>query len=586
MGIPKGRLELTWMGKDQALIPSEHGKYDYDWVSPYDPRACEVKPINVSGAYGDNPDDNLLITGDSGDALRTLVTVPEWADKYRGKVKLVYIDPPFNTDQTFDHYADALEHSVWLTLMRDRLIYIKELLADDGSIWVHLDDAEVHRMRSLLDEIFGADAHVATVVWENFYGRSSAAAVSTCHNYLLCYSPSGETKWRNTRNLLPREGSALTKYQNPDSDPRGPWRSGPIFASGTRHDGLMDTRPTTGGRSFSPPKGSHWRMTRQEYDRMVTEGRIIFGADGSGAPATKLFLSDVQDGLVPRSWWPHSEVGHSQEGKRELQALFPDTEPFDTPKPERLVQRVVQIGTNPGDIVLDCFAGSGTTAAVAHKMGRRWVAVELQPDTVTKFVYPRLQKVVDGTDLGGISSVKIRTAEEELPEGVTPEEASIFSRLLGRFSVANDVDEATIKTLRQSAKTKITSEATWAGGGGFTTAVMSPSMYEVIDEDIYLTEAAINGEFSKAVAGQLGYRLITGDPVFCGLKGRSKLAVLDGVADENVVRSILQNLGDGYKALIVAKVVLPEAVETLHQLSHGSRIRKAPDELFSKGTVK
>jgi adenine-specific DNA-methyltransferase len=180
MRSPKGRLELTWMGKDMALIPTAHGKYDYEWVDPADPRACEIKSIEVVDTVGElagpnGAEENLLIIGDSGDALRSLLTVPEWAAKYRGKVKLVYIDPPFNTEQTFEHYADQLEHSIWLTMMRDRLLLLQGLLAPDGSIWVHLDDSEAHRMRSLLDEVMGPENFITTVIWQKIHARNNSA---------------------------------------------------------------------------------------------------------------------------------------------------------------------------------------------------------------------------------------------------------------------------------------------------------------------------------------------------------------------------------------------------------------------------
>lgn len=193
MSTPKGRLELTWMGKDQALISSEMGKYDYEWVDPSDPRASEIKPIKITGTYGENPEDNLLITGDSGEALRTLVTVPEWADRYLGKVKMIYADPPYNTSQTFDHYADALEHSVWLTMMRDRLTLLKSLLADEGTIWVHIDDAEMPYARVLMDEIFGRQNHIGQIVLEmNPKGRQLSKYFARSHEYLLVYCKRSE----------------------------------------------------------------------------------------------------------------------------------------------------------------------------------------------------------------------------------------------------------------------------------------------------------------------------------------------------------------------------------------------------------
>ena len=383
--MSKTKLELTWIGKDKRprLEPR---------ILLEDP----TKSFHATSKVSDNDIfDNKLIFGDNLLALKALER------EYAGQVKCIFIDPPYNTGSAFTHYEDGLEHSIWLGLMRDRLELIKTLLASDGSLWIAIDDNEVHYLKVMCDEIFGRNAFICSMVWENFYGRSNAAAVSPAHNYILVYSPMGQD-WKKVRNLLPRNEESLSKYKNPDKDPRGPWRSGPIFASGERHEGLMYTITIPSGRKVAPPKGSHWRMTEENFWQMVNDGRILFGENGDNNPAVKLFLSDVQTGVVPRTWWPHGDVGHSQEAKREVQALFPEIIPFDTPKPERLIKQVLQIATNEGDLVLDSFAGSGTTGAVAHKMGRRWIMVELGEHCHTH-VIPRLQKVIDGQDKGGVT---------------------------------------------------------------------------------------------------------------------------------------------------------------------------------------
>lgn len=382
----KTKLELTWIGKDirprlEPRILIEEPEFSY-----------HAKTRREGDSF-----ENLLIHGDNLLALKALETDPA----VRGKVKCVFIDPPYNTGSAFEHYDDGLEHSLWLGMMRDRLEIIRELLTPDGSLWIAIDDNESHYLKVMCDEVFGRQAFVASAVWENFYGRSNAAAISPSHNYILIYSPLGN-KFKYHRNLLPRDEKSSSKYKNPDNDPRGPWRLGPIFAAEERHDGLMYAVTTPSGREVRPPKGSHWRMTEPDFWKMVEDGRIVFGQSGDNAPAIKLFLNEVQDGMVPRTWWPHSEVGHSQEAKREIQTLFPETLPFDTPKPERLVERVIRIATNPGDLILDSFAGSGTTGAVAHKMGRRWIMVELGDHAKTHIV-PRIQKVIDGTDKGGVT---------------------------------------------------------------------------------------------------------------------------------------------------------------------------------------
>ena len=636
---PKGRLELTWMGKDSALIPVEDGKYDYAWVDPSDPRAREVKSIEVLEQVGevDDPagtDENLLIIGDSGDALRSLGTIPEYRDKYAGQVKLVYIDPPFNTEQTFEHYADQLEHSVWLTMMRDRIREIKPLLASDASVWVHLDDAEVHRMRLLLDEEFGAENFVATVIWKRRNDpRNTAPHISMDHDVMLVYA---SDKQRCVFNPLVRTASMNSAYVNPDDDPRGPWRRSDMAARNEYSKGLYSIT-TPGGRFIEgPPSGSYWRVSEDEMHRLDADRRIYWGPDGKSRPYIKRFLTEVKDGRVPSTVWAPEEVGFVRNGKEETRSLVGDV--FATPKPERLMARVLQIASNPGDLVLDCFAGSGTTAAVAHKMGRRWVTVELSESNVNSFVLPRLRKVVDGADPGGVTSITERVAVADLPDGVSPEEAQKFTTLIGKFAdqqtlPINIIDEAakavrqlanggeprltseeskallgllkkvklgsdggvTIdvmpearKSLRAAAKTRDQSTTVWKGGGGFTVAKVGPSMYEVDDEDgsVYLAAEATNGAWSKAVAGQLKFTLTPGDPVFCGVRKRQRLAVIDGVADETVVRTVVEHLGEQEKAVIVAKGVLPEASELLQSLSPGSRIKKAPGDIFPNGTVK
>ena len=382
----KQKLELTWIGKENR--------------PKLEPRILLEDPAKSYHAKQRVTDgdifDNRLIFGDNLLALKAL------EQEFAGKVKCVFIDPPYNTGSAFTHYDDGVEHSIWLSLMRDRLEIIRRLLSDDGSLWITIDDNEAHYLKVLCDEVFGRNAFVSSIVWENFYGRSNAAAISPSHNYVLVYAPMG-LDWKRVRRLLPRDEKSASKYTNPDADPRGPWRLGPIFAAEERHEGLMYTITTPSGRQIRPPKGSHWRMVEDEFWRLVEDRRISFGATGDNVPAIKLYLNEVQSGLVPRTWWPHTDVGHSQEAKREVQALFPDIVPFDTPKPERLLRQVIEIATSPGDLVLDSFAGSGTTSAVSHKMGRRWITVEVVEATCHSHIIPRLKKVIDGTDKGGIT---------------------------------------------------------------------------------------------------------------------------------------------------------------------------------------
>lgn len=360
--------------------------------------------------------ENLYIEGDNLDVLKVL------RDNYLGKVKMIYIDPPYNTGNDFvynDDFAQTREdfeatngafdeegnlmidpmqrntesngrfHTDWLNMIYPRLKVARDLLSEDGAIFVTLDDNEVYNCRKVMDEIFGANNFVATIIWENFYGRSNAAAISPAHNYILLYSKAGDD-WKNIRNLLPRDEKSTDKYKNPDNDSRGPWRLGPIFASGERHEGLMYSITTPTGKIVTPPKGSHWRMLESDFWKMYDEGRILFGMDGKGSPAIKLFLADVQDGIVPRTIWLHSEVGHTQDGKREIQALFPDEMPFDTPKPTKLISHIIQISCGKEDTILDFFSGSATTAHAVMKLNaedggkRKFIMVQLPEVTDEK----------------------------------------------------------------------------------------------------------------------------------------------------------------------------------------------------------
>lgn len=593
---PKGKLELTWMGKSSALIPVEDGKYDYSWVDPDDPRALEVKSIEVLEKVGevDGPtgaNENLLIIGDSGDALRSLGTIPEYADRYLGQVKLVYIDPPFNTEQAFDHYADQLEHSIWLTMMRDRIRDIKPLLHSEASIWVHLDDSEVHRMRALMDEEFGAENFIGTVVWQKKYSRDNRPAIGAVHDYILVYAPMGAQRWKDVRNRIPRISAG--QYRNPNNDPLGPWRPVPMDVQGGHATASQFYEVVTpSGRVVRPANGRAWSVTEPVMQAMRDRGEVYFGLDGSGMPNTIRYLKD-DEGLVPWTWWPHEEVGNNDDAKKEIIALFGEDRVFDTPKPERLLERIIRIASNPDDLVLDCFAGSGTSAAVAHKLGRRWLTVELGQGVAETFTLPRLRKVQQGTDSIGISTREVEGfADPDMDGQVKPEDAKALLRAIkavrqvGLRSLSAADSLALVQELRDRLK-PISARQPVRRGGGFTVAKMGPSMYEVDDEDgsVFLSPEATNGAWSKAVAGQLKFSLTPDDPVFCGARNRQRLAVIDGVADENVVRTVVEHLGEREKAVIVAKGLLPEAGELLQNLSPGSRIKKAPDDMFPKGTV-
>lgn len=337
--------------------------------------------------------DNMLIQGDNLLALKAME-----AD-YAGKIKCVFIDPPYNTGSAFEHYDDGVEHSLWLSLMRDRLEILRRLLSEQGSLWITIDDNEAHYLKVLCDEVFGRENFVANVVWQKRYSRENRVIIGDAHDHILIYAKDA-SKLRSAFNKLPLEEKQRKVYRNPNSDPRGLWRGVSLAAQGYRPN-QMYTITAPNGRQHKPPAGSCWKVIESKYLELLENGLIYFGKDGNAAPSRKQYLDDI-DGVVPWTWWPHEESGHTDEAKRESQLLFGTDNAFGTPKPERLLFRIIHIATNPGDLVLNSFAGSGTTGAVAHKMGRRWIMVELGDHTLTHIV-PRLKKVIDGNDPGGVT---------------------------------------------------------------------------------------------------------------------------------------------------------------------------------------
>ncbi|MBU3689099.1 MAG: site-specific DNA-methyltransferase [Acidimicrobiales bacterium mtb01] len=532
------RLELTWPNKDKFLLVPKDDTGKPVWVDPDHPAAREVRLSDFGANYGEvNEDDpfgdNLMFCGDSLDVLRILAEVPEYARHYRGKVKLVYIDPPFNTGQTFTHYDDWMEHSTWLSFMRDRLLAIKELLSPDGSVWVHLDDAEVHRMRCLMDEVFGAENFVATVVWEKTDSpRMDAKTFSVRHDTIVVFQ-------RSEAFAVTRLPAELGSHYNKVDEQGRAYYLKPLRAMGGQGS-TRAARPNLyfglvapDGREVFPklPDGGDgaWRWGK---DKCVRDAHLIEWVEGrSGWAPYFRIVGDVETGRPPETIWNHAEVGSTRTSAREIKSILAGTA-FSTPKPERLLERVIHIGSNPGDIVLDCFGGSGTTAAVAHKMGRRWVTTEILPETIATFTSPRLQKVVAGEDPGGI-----------------------------------------------------TESVGWTGGGDFREVSVAPSMYEVTPVGVMLADWATNGRFARAVAGQLGFEWQSKKHApFCGVRGRMRLAVFDGAVGVEEASDVLAALGEKERVTIVAKVVLPGVEEYLAEHSRGSRVKKAPRDLLAGKT--
>ena len=342
--------------------------------------------------YGDPNTKNMLIHGDN------LLSLKAREQEYAGKVKCIYIDPPYNIGNAFEHYDDGLEHSIWLNLIRSRVELLKNLLSDDGSIWISIDDDECHYLKVLCDEIFGRVNFVGNVIWEKkFSPQNDAKWLSDSHDHILVYAENKEI-WRP--NLLPRTVEMDERYKNPDNDPRGVWTSSDLTVR--TYNAICDYKVTTpSGRTVKPASSRSWGVSKERFEELVNDNRIWFGQNGDNLPRIKKFLAEVQSGMVSKTIWYRAEVGDNQEAKREVKK-FDDEDVFTTPKPERLVERILLIASNPGDIVLDSFLGSGTTAAVAHKMGRRWIGIELGNHCYTH-CKPRLDKVVSGEDQGGIS---------------------------------------------------------------------------------------------------------------------------------------------------------------------------------------
>ena len=662
--MTKQRLQLTWYNKDKALIPTETGKYGYTWVDPSDPRYCETHtlvlddyvqgtqtPKSDEFAYSkradlEPQDDNLLIRGESGDVVEALTRVPELAEKYVGQVKLIYIDPPFNTAQTFASYEDNLEHSIWLTMMRDRLLHMKKLLSDDGSIWVHLDYAENHRMRLLLDEVFGGGSFVAEVVWQKADSpRSDGDGLSVDQDVILVYKKSSE--FSATR--LPRLASRDALYGSSDGDPRA-WISGDPAAPGAdrgafQHPGVYGIQNPVTGELVYPARGRVWsnaqksvleflsetasykavspnlinreratgipmsRLREDVLDLVLDEPlressdiyagrplpRLYFTRGGAGNLKMKKYLDEIASDRAAQTWWIKEEVGHNRGAKKEITSLFPGLNAFSTPKPERLLERIIHIGSNPGDIVLDVFAGSGTTAAVAQKMGRRWVTCELLESTFTTFTRPRLEKVLNDQDPGGITRTKgerIDATEDGLPDGVSPEDAAKFASVLNKL-IKDDPElkkSVEVKSLKAASKTRRTKEVVnWRGGGGFQVAHLSPACFDYDPEldRVMLTAAATGETLIRSVAANLGFTLLQPDDdyVFDARRGNALLKVVEGVATVEIVDWLASQIQPGETIVLAATTVMDGVRQHLRKLVKGSRVVALPDDVFrySKG---
>jgi adenine-specific DNA-methyltransferase len=518
MNTKNSKLELQWPNKDKSLyFDLESG--NYEWVDKKDPRVTEPRILVEKQSYGDKNTDNLLIKGDNLLALKAL------QQEYQRKVKLIFIDPPYNTGNAFAQYDDGLEHSIWLGLMKTRLESLHKLLSHDGSLWITIDDDESHYLKVLCDEIFGRNNFVASIVWQKIHStKNDAKYLSVNHDYILIYA-----KDINKINipLLSRTEKMDSRYKNPDNDPRGPWQSGDLVANEERTNGRYEVQGPT-GKIFNVPQNKHWVYAKDGLMQMIVENRIWFGKSGDSFPRKKRFLSEVQQGRKADTWWLSEEVGHNQEAKREVLNFNPD-DVFATPKPERLLDRIIELGSNEGDIVLDSFAGSGTTGAVAHKKRRKWIMVEMN-GTAETHIIPRMQKVINGEDQGGISK------QEE-----------------------------------------------WKGGGGFKYFELGESLF-IRDSDLRLTvinPKMYNGSLIRAVLKVEGFKLKKPDNGLHGMSGTTVAHVTEQYLTQEYVDTLLSEIGDQAKFIIIYAKTISSKIK----LPDNTEIRRIPDILLKKFTV-
>ena len=387
---------LDWLNRAQAFTTAARVPYRLlEQVSVHTPLAPSPKR-GEGGGEGLTPipiHGNLLLQGDNLEALKALLPF------YRGQVKCIFIDPPYNTKSAFEHFDDNLEHAQWLSMMLPRLQLLRELLREDGSIWVTIDDNEEHYLKVLMDEVFGRGNFIADVSWQKRVSPDpDSKFLSPTADALFVYAKS---KLSCEFNRLERTSEMDARYENIDNDPRGAWTSSDLTRREFRERDFYAIKLPS-GREVWPANGRSWSIPPDSFEELRTGNRLWFGATGDSMPRRKRFLTEVRDGIVPTTWWAGEEAGRNEEGKREVKNLFPtERDVFATPKPERLLKRILHIATNENDLILDSFLGSGTTAAVAHKMNRRWIGIEMGEHAATHCL-PRLQKVIDG-EQGGIS---------------------------------------------------------------------------------------------------------------------------------------------------------------------------------------
>lgn len=387
------KLELTWVGKENEIKVEPRILIENPALSNMShkmPEQASIFDVENADSF-----DNMLIHGDNLLALKALES------KFAGQVKCIYIDPPYNTGSAFEHYDDGIEHSIWLNLMYNRLLLLKNLLhKTEGTIWITLDDNEAHYAKIICDGIWGRNNFIGDVIWNSRKSVSNDAILSLNTNHILVYASSIDyIRAKAKRGELFRGDLDTSKFANPDNDPRGPWVADPFDAPAVRANLSYEIKNPNTGVMYTPPKGRHWRTEKEKYDALFADNRIVFGKNGDSKPQQKRFLSECLDkGAVLTTLW--DDLDTTTNATKHSQTMFVNS--FTNPKPENLIERILKLSTKPGDLVLDSFLGSGTTAAVAQKMGRKWIGVEMG-DQAYDFCKVRLDKVIDGSDQGGIS---------------------------------------------------------------------------------------------------------------------------------------------------------------------------------------
>lgn len=386
-------IKLDWNNKSRNLLFFNDEREPIYGLT----ESLKKYQLNKKYEYGETSSlkQNILIKGDN------VISLFKLQETHNSSVKCIYIDPPFNTGKIFDHYADALSREQWLSMMKIRLELMYNLLSEDGVIFVHIDDSEMPYLKILMDEIFNYDSnrnnsnYISTIIWQKKSSpQNDAKFFSDVHDYILVYA---KNRMKFKINKLERTETQNRRYKNADNDSRGPWTSSDLTVK-TPSEHLIYKITLPSGRIVSPASSRSWGVTEEKFQELVEDNRIWFGKNGNAMPRLKRFLSEVQDGIVPKTIWSIDEVGDNSEGKKELKNLIDLNESvFTTPKPERLIERIIKLSTDENDIVLDAFLGSGTTCTVAHKLGRQWIGLE-NGNHLDNICVPRLKKVISGHD--------------------------------------------------------------------------------------------------------------------------------------------------------------------------------------------